>query len=554
MNNMRRVLLLFILGMFVFLIAHPIDVSAFCAESNGTCDLGGLRGKISGKKSDGNLIISVDGAPSHSSNTTLCVGVDIDVNGTVLEGTTLKNITIDSEGNSDKVNMGVVDGGSYEVKIYTGNVAGYAASETQILCGRETIIVDGPTATPTPTPADPNCLSLGKNSKCLPNSVMDGTQILCYPEREVCDQTTGTVIRNTIIADEDWKKFINKFYQSDNLGTYGNACWMRREVLGKDSLIPKIAPGIDFILNPINSIVKSLINPVNVIATQAEKFSRQDQICKGSVPRLRDNTGRFIGEKEDDYNILERYYNSIHESWESGDWSKFETGIYSKYDCQCLGEEDPISEYPEGVIPPVEGGENVEGAAVSIHSINAKVISSEVCLNVIDGPISCLPVECSKTLIEGEAGECLDCLLQKNRAYISGGFSSIPSEKCVSLAAGNLCKPLIGLDKEDELKKCIDCISNKEGMWTAIGCMYTDLEKTINEQLFGLLIGFGGVSVLGCIIFAAFRMQTSAGNPEQVKAAQDMATSCIIGLIIIIFSVFILRVIGVDILRIPFLS
>jgi len=46
-------------------------------------------------------------------------------------------------------------------------------------------------------------------------------------------------------------------------------------------------------------------------------------------------------------------------------------------------------------------------------------------------------------------------------------------------------------------------------------------------------------------------MQSSQGNPEKLKKAQEMITSCIMGLMLIIFSVFILKLIGVNILKIP---
>jgi hypothetical protein len=43
----------------------------------------------------------------------------------------------------------------------------------------------------------------------------------------------------------------------------------------------------------------------------------------------------------------------------------------------------------------------------------------------------------------------------------------------------------------------------------------------------------------------------SQGNPEQVKGAREQLTAAIIGLLFIIFSLVILQIIGVNILKIP---
>lgn len=97
---------------------------------------------------------------------------------------------------------------------------------------------------------------------------------------------------------------------------------------------------------------------------------------------------------------------------------------------------------------------------------------------------------------------------------------------------------------------CLAC-ANDGGIYSGIGCVKTDVRKFVEETVFGLGIGLAGGFSLLCIIYAAFMMQSSQGNPEKLKKAQEMITSCIMGLMLIIFSVFVLRLIGVNILRIP---
>ncbi|MFA6532714.1 MAG: hypothetical protein WCT22_01815 [Patescibacteria group bacterium] len=97
---------------------------------------------------------------------------------------------------------------------------------------------------------------------------------------------------------------------------------------------------------------------------------------------------------------------------------------------------------------------------------------------------------------------------------------------------------------------CLNC-ANGGGVWSGLGCVKTDFKSFIEETVFGFGVGLAGGLSLLCIIYAAFMMQSSEGNPEKLKKAQEMITSCIIGLMLIIFSVFILKLIGVNILKIP---
>ena len=111
---------------------------------------------------------------------------------------------------------------------------------------------------------------------------------------------------------------------------------------------------------------------------------------------------------------------------------------------------------------------------------------------------------------------------------------------------GIMCQ---GISNPDEKSQCASCSSH--GVWTAIGCIDFDLGTFITKSVFSIGISLAGVVSLICIIYSAFILQTSQGNPERLKKAREYLTNCIIGLLLIIFSIFILRLIGVTILQIP---
>lgn len=89
------------------------------------------------------------------------------------------------------------------------------------------------------------------------------------------------------------------------------------------------------------------------------------------------------------------------------------------------------------------------------------------------------------------------------------------------------------------------------GIDTAIGCIRVDSIEAFINSFLTWAIGIGGGVAFLLIVYSGFMIMTSSGNPEKLKAGQELLTSAIAGLIMLIFSVFILRVIGVDILKIP---
>src|SRR6185369_8670552 len=89
------------------------------------------------------------------------------------------------------------------------------------------------------------------------------------------------------------------------------------------------------------------------------------------------------------------------------------------------------------------------------------------------------------------------------------------------------------------------------GINTAIGCVPVLDQTAFITWLLGWSLGIGGGIAFLLILYAGFQIMTSSGDPKKLQAAKELLTSALGGLILLIFSVFVLRFIGVDILMIP---
>lgn len=99
--------------------------------------------------------------------------------------------------------------------------------------------------------------------------------------------------------------------------------------------------------------------------------------------------------------------------------------------------------------------------------------------------------------------------------------------------------------------ECMSCFDGG-GAWTAFGCVGEGGNPSnFISRFLELGIGIGGGIAFLLILVSGFQTMTSVGNPEKLHAAKELLGGAISGLLLIIFSIFILRVIGVDILGIP---
>lgn len=108
----------------------------------------------------------------------------------------------------------------------------------------------------------------------------------------------------------------------------------------------------------------------------------------------------------------------------------------------------------------------------------------------------------------------------------------------------NFCLKITDTDLKSRCQSCV-------GYWSAIGCIDSASVSSVIIALIRLGVGVAGGLALAFMIFASMTMSTSAGNPERLKSAQEMFTSAIVGLLVVLFSVIALEVLGVGILNLP---
>ncbi len=148
---------------------------------------------------------------------------------------------------------------------------------------------------------------------------------------------------------------------------------------------------------------------------------------------------------------------------------------------------------------------------------------------------------------------CLDmegksyCLPGQGGPKVTGGTGCVCTVEEPTVAATPFPTSTAG---SSEPKTNCSTEDGGKGIQTALGCIPTDSLELV-KWVFPYLLGLGGLSAFGLIIFSGVRILTSAGNPETIQSAKETITSAITGLLFIILSLFLLRLIGINILQLP---
>ncbi len=114
-----------------------------------------------------------------------------------------------------------------------------------------------------------------------------------------------------------------------------------------------------------------------------------------------------------------------------------------------------------------------------------------------------------------------------------------------------LCESIGGKPSDTQSpSRALDIYCASGGINTAIGCIPTE-SGALFTTLFETAVGIAGGIAFLLILYGALMIIISSGHPEKIAEGREIISAAITGLLLIIFSVFLLQLLGVDILGIP---
>lgn len=130
-------------------------------------------------------------------------------------------------------------------------------------------------------------------------------------------------------------------------------------------------------------------------------------------------------------------------------------------------------------------------------------------------------------------------------------------------ATCDFCGYCEGGTKPGSWEKCRDCLypgltdtltGNPTPVpgksWTVLGCLSTTPGGFVQTFLKFFITIAGGLAFLA-LLWGGVTILTSSGDPQKLNSGREIIISSIVGLLLIVFSVFILKLIGFEIFKIP---
>ncbi len=193
------------------------------------------------------------------------------------------------------------------------------------------------------------------------------------------------------------------------------------------------------------------------------------------------------------------------------------------------------------------------------------------------GKQACFDCDSWSGAISGCVSECAEGLTCKAGLFaglLPIGYACMPNTGSVTCGScdpwfgepckskGEVCKRVsfghYECSKEYSIRKlcnnmseaCVTCME-ESGTWTALGCIDTGNTNNFIKWVLNTIIPIASGIAFLVMVSGVFQIMTSSGDPKKLQAGKEVLTSAIVGLLMVILSLFLLRLIGVDILHIP---
>jgi hypothetical protein len=239
----------------------------------------------------------------------------------------------------------------------------------------------------------------------------------------------------------------------------------------------------------------------------------------------------------------------------SGTLFEGETCYIGGSECQILGGSGSTSR--DGIVrcQPNESSEDADyiGSCIFDSEADYECFSDLQCSETFGEGFLCVPVSGTSRRICSAPGE-IDNPIETSSSSSGSAFDSdqFGVRNCphaVPVSPGSdtyVANPLVNAEQAREFTQCKTCIENF-GTWTALGCISTTAQGVFNTLIRIALGIMGGVALLRLIYLGYLY---NFGSEDKIKPATQDILATLGGLLVVIFSVLILRIIGVNVLDI----
>jgi len=159
------------------------------------------------------------------------------------------------------------------------------------------------------------------------------------------------------------------------------------------------------------------------------------------------------------------------------------------------------------------------------------------------------PPTCGDYDTQEECNPVENCTWRNGSCVVGAEPNATPTPYVGQDADINVAEFALCARAGDQMSDCETCYG-QDGVWTAVGCL-SFMPAGFSQDFLILGIALAGGIALLLMMYGSFLLSTSQGNPEQAQHAKEVIMGAVIGLFMIVFSMVLLRTIGIEVFRLP---